>query len=142
MADVVAILFCGKCLCHCFVFLADVIAIFLLADVIAIVFGWWQMLLPLWLLFLPLVGMLYIMWQMLLPSLITSAKNTKQWQKHLPQKKEWQQHLPYEKQQLANISQYTGLTPAWWLNIYHLTHHMSKNCRTYQHSDTFSVGNN
>ena len=73
---------------------------------------------------------------------ITSAKNTKQWQKHLPQNKEWQQHLPYEKQQLANISQYTGLTPAWWLNIYHLTHHMSKNGRTYQHSDTFSVGNN
>ena len=41
------------------ILLADVIAIFLLADVIAIVFGWWQILLPLWLLFLPLVGMLY-----------------------------------------------------------------------------------
>ena len=44
------------------ILLADVVAIFLLADVIAIVcvlFGWWQMLLPLWLLFLPLVGMLY-----------------------------------------------------------------------------------
>ena len=65
--------FCGRCFCHCFAFLADVIAIFLLADVIAIVFGWWQMLLPLWLLFLPLVGMLYIMWQMLLPSLLADV---------------------------------------------------------------------
>ena len=41
------------------ILLANVIASFLLADVIAIVFVWWQMLLPLWLLFLPLVGMLY-----------------------------------------------------------------------------------
>ena len=44
------------------ILLADVVAMFLLADVIAIVcvlFGWWQMLLPLWLLFVPLVGMLY-----------------------------------------------------------------------------------
>ena len=44
--------------CCCFS-MADVIAIFLLAGVIAIVFIWWQMLLPLWLLFLPLVGILY-----------------------------------------------------------------------------------
>ena len=45
-------------------FVADVIAMFLLADVTAIVcvlFGWWQMLLPLWLLFLPLVGMYHFM---------------------------------------------------------------------------------
>ena len=44
------------------ILLADVIAISLLADVIAIVgmlLGWWQMLLPLWLLFLSLVGMMY-----------------------------------------------------------------------------------
>ena len=42
--------------------LADVFAISLLADVIAIVgmlLGWWQMLLPLWLLLCPLVGMMY-----------------------------------------------------------------------------------
>ena len=78
MADVVAILFCGRCFCHCFVFLADVIAIFLLADVSAIVFGWWQMLLPLWLLFLPLVGCCifcgrcycHLCWLMLLPYLL------------------------------------------------------------------------
>ena len=65
--------FCGRCLCYCFIFLADVIAIFFLADAIAMVFGWWQMLLPLWLLFLPLVGILYIMWQMLLPSLLADV---------------------------------------------------------------------
>ena len=44
------------------ILLADVIAITLLADVIAIVgmlLGWWQKLLPLWLLFLPLVGLMY-----------------------------------------------------------------------------------
>ena len=44
------------------ILLADVIAISLLADVIAIVvmlLGWWQMLLSLWLLLLPLVGMMY-----------------------------------------------------------------------------------
>ena len=29
--------------------------------------------LPLWLLFLPLVGMLYILWQMLLPSLLADV---------------------------------------------------------------------
>ena len=29
--------------------------------------------------------------------------------------------MPYAKQQLANISQYTGITPAWWLN------HLSQN---------------
>ena len=51
MADVIAILF-----------VADVIAISLLAVVIVIVgmlLGWWQILLPLWLLLLPLVGMMY-----------------------------------------------------------------------------------
>ena len=44
------------------ILLADVIARSLLADVIAIVgmlLGWWQMLLELWLLLLPLVGMMY-----------------------------------------------------------------------------------
>ena len=44
------------------ILLTDVINISLLADVIAIVgmlLGWWQMLLSLWLLFLPLVGMMY-----------------------------------------------------------------------------------
>ena len=45
---------------HCFVLLANVIAIFLLNDVIESMFGWWQMLLQPELWFVPLVGMLYI----------------------------------------------------------------------------------
>ena len=62
----------GRCYCHSFlwqillpllcILLADVIARSLLADVIAIVgmlLGWWQMLLELWPLLLPLVGMMY-----------------------------------------------------------------------------------
>ena len=85
MADVIAILFVAgviatvmyfncRCYCHILVgwcycptwyvtrMVADVIAISLLADVIALLgmlLGWWQMLLPLWLLLLPLVGMMY-----------------------------------------------------------------------------------
>ena len=41
----------GRCYCH--ILLADVIAM------ICILLDWWQMLLPLWLLLLPLVGMMY-----------------------------------------------------------------------------------
>ena len=58
MADVIAILLWQMLLPLLCILLADVIAISLLADVIAIVgmlLGWWQMLLPLWLLLLPLV---------------------------------------------------------------------------------------
>ena len=85
--------FCGRCYCHCYVFYWQMLLPYSCwADVIAIVcmlLDWWQMLLPLWLLFLPLEGMLYhsvadviaillanviamlvcccVLWQMLLP---------------------------------------------------------------------------
>ena len=64
---------------HCFCFVGRSYCHFLLAGVIAIVFIWWQMLLPLWLLFLPLVGILYhfcercychLCWLMLLPCFV------------------------------------------------------------------------
>ena len=64
LADVGQLLFCIwqmllPLLC---ILLADVIAISLLADVIAIVgmlLGWWQMLLPLWLPVVATCGMMY-----------------------------------------------------------------------------------
>ena len=62
MADVIAILFVADVIATVTYLLANGIAIFLLVDVIAIVcmlLGWWQMLFPPWLLFLPLVGILY-----------------------------------------------------------------------------------
>ena len=81
MADVIAIPFVTDVIATVTYLMAYVIAISLLADVIAIVgmlLGWWQMLLPLWLLFSPLVGTMYhsmadviaiFCWLMLLPCL-------------------------------------------------------------------------
>ena len=85
MADVIAILLWQMLFPLLCILLADVIAISLLADVIAIVgmlLGWWQMLLPLWLLLLPLVGMMYhsmadcychLCWLILLPCLCVAV---------------------------------------------------------------------
>ena len=76
MADVIAILFVAAVIPTVMYLLADVIAIFFLADVIAIVcmlLGWWQMLLPLWLLFCHSWLYCIILWQMLFPSLLADV---------------------------------------------------------------------